>query len=114
MKRMQQRRAEFSIGVTYDTPRAKVAAIPGMIRQIVEAQPKVRLDRTHFKSFGDSALLFETIYFVLEPEFNLYMDTQQNINLQLMERFEAEGIEFAFPTRTLYLKREDSQRDSAA
>ena len=102
--RIEERRANFTVGVTYDTPKEKIEEIPEMIRTIVEAQEQVRFERSHFKEFGDSALLFETIYFVLVPAFLVKMDVQQAINLELMQRFEAEGIEFAFPTQTIYLE----------
>lgn len=105
-KRMQERRIVFSLGVTYQTPREKVAAIPGMLRSIVESSGEVRFDRAHFARLGDSALEFEVVYFVLKPDYNVYMDIQQAINLALLARFAEEGIEFAYPTRTLFIQRE--------
>jgi len=102
--RLNERRANFTVGVIYDTPKKKIEEIPTVIREIVEAQDQVRFERSHFKEFGDSALIFETIYFVLVPAFQVKMDVQQAINLELMQRFEAEGIEFAFPTQTIYLE----------
>ena len=102
--RLTQRRANFSVGVTYDTPKEQAEQIPGMIQEIVEKQDDVRFDRSHFKEFGDSALIFETVYFVLVPAFATKMAVQQAINLELMRRFEEEGIEFAFPTQTLYVE----------
>ncbi|MEQ8789365.1 MAG: mechanosensitive ion channel family protein [Pirellulaceae bacterium] len=104
-KRMFERRVVFGIGVTYQTPREKLAEIPGMIRAIVESQEQIRFDRSHFKEFGDSALNFETVYYVLGPDYTMYMDIQQNINLALFEKFEQEGIEFAYPTQTLFLEK---------
>lgn len=100
-KRMQERRVTFGFGVTYDTPRSMVARIPGMVRSAVEQQGDVRFDRAHFQGFGESALKFEVVYYVLSPDYNRYMDIQQAINLELMDQFEREEIEFAFPTRTL-------------
>ena len=100
-KRMQERRVTFGFGVTYDTPRSMVARIPRMVRSAVEQQGDVRFDRAHFQGFGESALKFEVVYYVLSPDYNRYMDIQQAINLELMDQFEREEIEFAFPTRTL-------------
>lgn len=102
-KRMRERRVTFGFGVTYQTPRSTVATIPGMIRSAIEQQEDVRFDRAHFKEFGDSALVFEVVYYVLSPDYNRYMDAQQAINLELMEQFEREEIEFAHPIRTLRL-----------
>jgi len=107
-KRMVERRILFAIGVTYQTPREKLARIPAMIRESVESQENVRFDRAHFKEFADSSLNFEIVYFVLSREFGDYMNVQQTINLEIMSRFEAENIGFAYPTRTLFLERGES------
>ena len=101
--RMYERRVVFTIGVTYDTPREKLLEIPNIIRESVEAQEQTRFDRCHFKEYGDFSLNFETVYYVLVPDFNVYMDKQQAINFRMHERFENEGIEFAFPTQTIHL-----------
>ena len=102
-KRMFERRIVFTVGVVYGTPHDKLAAIGGWIREIVSAQPETRFDRSHFSAFADSSMNFETVYYVTKPDYNVYMDIQQAINLAIVRRFEAEGIEFAFPTRTLHI-----------
>jgi small-conductance mechanosensitive channel len=102
-KRMQERRVVFNFGIVYDTPVQKIKLIPQMVKGIVESIKDVRFDRAHFKSFGNFSLDFEVVYFVLSPDYNFYMDKQQNINIRLFETFEKEGIGFAFPTQTVYL-----------
>ena len=102
--RMFERRVEFKIGVTYQTPRDKLAEIPGIIREAVEREDNTRFDRSHFFEYGDSALMFVSVYFVLGPDYNQYMDIQQAINLRIHERFEQEGIEFAYPTQTVFVQ----------
>jgi small-conductance mechanosensitive channel len=101
--RMFERRVVFSIGVTYETPRDKLQLIPEIIREAVEAQEKTRFDRSNFSKFGDFALLFETVFYVLSPDYNVYMDIQQAIYFNIHERFEQEGIEFAYPTQKLFV-----------
>ena len=105
-KRMYERRVVFSIGVTYQTTHDKLAKIPKMIRGIVEAQDPIRFDRSHFKEFGNFSLNYETVYWVKSPDYNKYMDIQQNINLALYKKFEEEEIEFAYPTQTLFVSNE--------
>lgn len=102
-KRMAERRVVFTVGVVYQTPYDKLVRIPQLLREVVERQPNVRFDRAHFKEYGDSALVFEVVYYVLDPDYAVYMDTQQAINLEIFRRFEEEGIEFAYPTRTVYV-----------
>jgi small-conductance mechanosensitive channel len=101
--RMAHRRVVFPLGVTYQTPRHKLSLIPDIVRAAIEEQDKTRFDRSHFKEFGDFSLNFESVYYVLSREFNDYMDIQQAVNLRVHERFEAEGIEFAYPTQTLFV-----------
>lgn len=100
-KKMYERRVEFTFRVVYNTPVEKLERLPALIRALIEQQPKTRFDRTHFKEYGESALIFEVVYFVLDADFNLYMDIQQNINLAIFRRFEEEDIVFGFPTRTI-------------
>jgi small-conductance mechanosensitive channel len=102
-RQMRERRVLFTVGVTYQTPREKLGAVAQWLREAVEAQPNTRFDRAHFKEYGDSALVFEVVYHVLDRDYNLYMDVQQAINLAVFERFAREGIEFAYPTRTVHL-----------
>jgi small-conductance mechanosensitive channel len=104
--RMFERRVVFKIGVTYQTPRDKLTKIPGIIKEAIEAQDKTRFDRSHFNEYGEFSLNFESVYYIQGPDYNLYMDIQQAINLLIHERFEEEGIEFAYPTQTLFLARQ--------
>jgi len=106
--RMFERRILFAIGVTYGTPRAKLEQIPGILREAVEKQDKTRFDRAHFKQFGAYSQDFEVVYYVTVPDYNAYMDIQQAINLHIHARFEDAGIEFAFPTQTLYVVRPEA------
>lgn len=102
-KRMYERRVVFSFGVTYQTCYEQLKNIPVMVREIIQSQEKTRFDRAHFKEYGDSSLNFEVVYFVQSPDYNLYMDIQQAINLAIFQEFAKAGIEFAYPTRTVYV-----------
>ena len=110
-KRMNQRRISFSVGVVYETPLDKLERIPSMLRDAVEKQENSRFDRAHFKSLGDFALVFEVVYFVLMADYTLYMDIQQNINLEIVKQFEREGIAIAYPTQKLLI---DTEEDGLA
>lgn len=112
-KRMHERRVVFPLGVVYDTPTETMEALPGLIQEIIEAQDQVRFDRAHFQGYGDFALTFEIVYWVLSPDYNIYMDIQQAINLEILRRFRERGVEFAYPTQTLYLSRPDAETEPA-
>ena len=113
-KRMQERRVVFQIGVEYGTSPELMQAIPDMIRTVIQALPDTRVDRIHFKEYGDSALVFESVFYVLSPDYNVYMDRQQAINLALYRQFGELNIGFAFPTRTVMLKMLPEEREDVA
>ena len=105
-KRMAERRVLFTIGIAYETPYEKVAAVPAVLRAIIESQKPTRFDRAHFARYGDSALIFEVVYYVLAADYATYMDVQQAVNLAIFRRFEDDRIEFAYPTQTIHLRQQ--------
>jgi small-conductance mechanosensitive channel len=102
-KRLAERRAVLAFGVPYDTPPDAVERIPGMVRALVEAQDLTRFERAHLKGLGASSLDFEAVYWVLTPDYGVYMDRQQAVNLGLLRAFEREGIDFASAAPTMQL-----------
>jgi len=100
-KYMQQRRVVFGFRLSYRTPVEQVEEISRVTRQIIESVEQTRFDRAHFKTFGDSALEYEVVYYVLSPDYNVYMDIQQRINLELMRACAARGVRFGHPLRVL-------------
>jgi small-conductance mechanosensitive channel len=104
--RMGDRRAVFQFGVSADTSTQLLAAIPGEVRKIVEAQPETRFDRCHFMTFGDTAsgntaMLFELVYFLTNPDYLVYANTQQAINLAMLDRLREMKVQLAVPTKAL-------------
>jgi small-conductance mechanosensitive channel len=102
-KRMAERRVAFTIGVEYGTPSEALREIPAMIRELITGTPNTRFDRSHFWSLGESALLIETVYFVRSPDYNLYMDIQQHLNLEILRRLEDMQVRVAVPGRKVLL-----------
>lgn len=107
--RMFERRVQFDIGVTYATRRDQLKIIPTIIREAVERQDKTRFDRSNFKEFGKYSLNFESVYYVMGPDYNQYMNIQEAINLHIHERFEQESIEFAFPTQVVHVEQNSAR-----
>ncbi len=103
-KRQTERRVVFTLTFPLATPPAAMARVPALVRGIVEAQPDVRFDRSHFSAITDQALAVETVYFVTTADYNLYMDTQQRINLALLEQLAAADVSLAVPTRAVVVR----------
>jgi len=105
-RKLEKRRVTFTIGVTYDTSVEKLRKIPHIIKDIFEKVETADLDRVNFTEFGDFSLKFLIIYYVNSADWGKYLDTQQRINFDIKEAFEHEGIEMAFPTSTIYVKKD--------
>jgi small-conductance mechanosensitive channel len=105
-KRMAERRVQFGFGVEYTTQLEQLREIPQLIANIIAAREGTRFDRAHFKEYGDFALNFEVVFFVLSPDYNVFMDHQQAINLEIFAAFAQRGIQFAFPTQKVLLTSE--------
>ncbi|MBN2486976.1 MAG: mechanosensitive ion channel family protein [Bacteroidales bacterium] len=102
-KRMEKRRALFRLGVTYQTSFESLKIIPTIIKDIVLENADVEFDRAHFFEYGAFSLNFEVVYFIYGADYVKYMDIQQSINLRIFEEFSKRGIEFAYPTQTLFM-----------
>ncbi|MBN1500722.1 MAG: mechanosensitive ion channel family protein [Spirochaetes bacterium] len=104
-KQMDKRRVVFHLGVTYGTSHEKLELIPKLVKYIITNTENTEFDRAHFQNFGDFSLNFEFVYYVTTGDYNIYMDVQQIINLEIVKAFESEGIEFAFPTTTVHISK---------
>ena len=102
-KHMEARRATFSLGVTYETSLTQLKAIPAILEKIIKNAGNAKFDRAHFKSYGAFSLDFEVVYYVLNGDYNQYMDIQQQINFAVKEEFNQRGIVFAYPTQTILM-----------
>ncbi|MBE0602844.1 MAG: mechanosensitive ion channel family protein [Deltaproteobacteria bacterium] len=104
-KRMAKRRVVFRIGVTYQTPAKALREIPGIIADTFREIERATLDRAHFFSYGDFSLIYEIVYYVEGNDYTRYMDIQQAANLRIYDEFGKRGIEFAYPTQTLFVSK---------
>lgn len=103
--RMGDRRVVFTISVPYDTTATKLERVPAILREEIERLDRVRFDRSHLVAFAESAIQFETVYFVLAADYLEYAERNQRVLLAVHRRFEDEGIELAIPTRTVRVDR---------
>jgi len=106
--RMRERRISFTVGVALDSMPDKLRKVPAALRAIVEAEKNTRFDRSHFARIGAGALEFETVYFVTTPDYGVYMNIQQNINLRTIELLDQEGLELAVPVQRVWQHQADA------
>ena len=99
-------KTEMNIGITYDTPAPKVRRALMLLEEIYRAHPKTTDLVISFTKFADSSLNILVVHWWNGVEQKPYLADMQELNLRIKECFDAEGIAFAFPTQTLYVKRE--------
>jgi small-conductance mechanosensitive channel len=102
---MEKRRILFNLGVTYQTPADKLRQLPGLIKSVIESEEFAEFDRAHFAAYGDFSLNFEIVYFVTNPDFKVFREVQQSINFKIYDEFAKLGVEFAYPTQTIFLEK---------
>ena len=99
-------KTEMNIGLTYDTPAEKVKRATVLLEEIFRANPKTGELIISFNKFADSALNLFVVHIWNGTDAKQHFAEMQELNLQIKTRFDAEKIEFAFPTQTIYLKTE--------
>jgi len=96
-----------NITVTYDTPPEKVERAVEIIKEILDAgKEKLHPEfssRVYFNNFNDTSLNILVLYWFSPPDYWEFLAFDQTFNMEVLKRFNEEGIEFAFPTQTLYL-----------
>lgn len=103
-----QRRVTFAIGIIYQTPEEKAEAIPEMLREIVEAEGFIFVNAGLVR-FGASSLDYEVNFDVPDPDTHDYFLARHRMGLAIWKRFNAEGIEFAYPTQTSFTAAPDGR-----
>lgn len=103
---MERRRRQFRIGVEYQTSNEKLRKASSIIKEVIQSLEICEFERAVFEGFGDFSLNFLCSYYVNSPDFNAFMEINQKINLEIKEKFEQEGIQFAFPTQTVLLPKQ--------
>ncbi|MEO6030943.1 MAG: mechanosensitive ion channel family protein, partial [Burkholderiaceae bacterium] len=104
--RMARRRVVFGFRVPYDTHPDNVEHIIAQVRGYIEAAQPTRFDRGHLANFGEYGLEFEFVYHVLDSDYTVYRDVQQQVNLQIMKLLRGMDVKFAVPARVLSMAQE--------
>ncbi len=96
-------RTELNLALNYDTPVDKIKRATAILEEIFRSHPKTGGLLISFNKFGDSALNIYVAHVWKGIDADEQLLQMQQWNLQIKQRFEAEKIQFAFPTRTLHV-----------
>lgn len=103
--RLERRRVLTTLGLAYETPNAQLEKIPDAIQKIIESIDQAEFERIYFKTFGDSALVYELTYHVNSSDFNTFTKIKHEINLQIKAWLEKQNITIAYPTQQIYISK---------
>ncbi|HCE98801.1 MAG TPA: hypothetical protein DER10_09925, partial [Elusimicrobia bacterium] len=104
-KQMQRRRVVLKTAVVYQTPLEKLKLVPDMMKEAVLSLGNASFDRSTMSGLGDFSIDFETVYWVESPDYNFHMQAQEKFLQAVIAKFQKEGIEFAYPTQTLFVQK---------
>jgi len=104
----------MNIGVTYDTPSTQIERAMQIINEIYRPHPKTADLLVSFNKFESSALNILVVHWWNSTDYADYLAGFQKLNLELKRRFDAEGINFAFPSQTVYLRQDSQWRVASA
>lgn len=109
------RRVVLNIGLTYDTSPEKMKeaidilkALPARVKNVSSNPSDIT---AVFTNYADSALVIMYIYFI-EKQGDILGDTS-NMNMEILASFNKAGLEFAFPTQTVYIQKEEPEENTA-
>ena len=104
-------RRTSNLTITYGSGHEKAGRAVEVVKEVLAEVPEVNTDpgrppRVYFSDFNDWSLNIYMSYWVKPPDYWLYHEVNERVNFEIMKKFEAEKIEFAFPSQTLYMKKE--------
>mgnify|MGYP003650020948 CR=1 FL=1 len=108
MTRLARRRTRFGIGVIYQTKPDEARRIPGLLKKIVEDNDAVFI-RSGFVGFGDSSINFELDFDIMSSEYDVVYEGRHTIGLAILQTFNEQGLEFAYPTQTTFTAAPDGE-----
>jgi len=104
MQRMSRRRIETVFGVIYQTEADLADRVPEIVAEIVKDVPAVDFEYCGMSAFGPSSLDYTLVFYSLQPDFNRSMAAQSRVLLALFRGLQEHGLEFAYPTQTLFIE----------
>jgi MscS family membrane protein len=97
---MPQRRVDAVLGVTYDTPPAKIEPALQDIRALLRADPGVHPAQVvvSLADFSDASLRVQILYFTADPDWESHMAVRERVNLGILRALAARGVTLSYPS----------------
>jgi MscS family membrane protein len=110
-----KRRQRFLVQVSYSTPREKLQELVTVIERLLANNPLIEGStcQVRLNNFGESSLDILVIFHLLVGDYTSELSEREAVLLQIMNLVHDAGVEFAFPTRTLYIENYSRQSQAA-
>ena len=107
LSKRPMRRCAITIGVTYDSTAAKMEQLVSSLREMLveDEMSEQEGSNVHFTDFGDSSLNVELLFFIRTTDYSQFLQSRQDLNIKIMHIVEELGLDFAFPSTTVYLEK---------
>jgi small-conductance mechanosensitive channel len=112
-KRMHSRRVQFNLRINPATPPALAAKLPPQLSAIIEAKDKVKLDHVNLTLLDQNFIEYDIVYNLLDPDYGLFLETQQQVLLEALELCGELGISMAPRAQQLVLSEGDAGERAA-
>jgi len=96
----------MTISLTYDTTPAKMQEAVGILREIFQKHPLTHDAWVYWKDYAACSLDIFVVYWCKSTDFKAFLNALEEINLEIKRKFDAAGLDFAFPTQTIHLHQE--------
>ena len=104
VSKASKRKIDISFGVTYDTPNEKLQEAQDIVRAVVTERQDIHKDFHIFIDKLDSSSINVRFYgYAKTKSFFTVLDIRGQIYQEVIKRYRAAGIEFAFPSQTIYM-----------
>jgi MscS family membrane protein len=100
----------MTISLTYDTTPEKMREAVTMLREIFQRHPLTHDVWVYWKDYAASSLDIFVVYWCKGTDYKAFLQALEELNLEIKQRFDAAGLDFAFPTQTIHLANNDGRQ----
>lgn len=102
-RKLERRREVLRIGISAETSVDVLRDLPALFAEVISAQVDSTFSRAHLSELGEYAFMYEVVYFIESPDYDVYMDAKEQIHLGILERLQEKEIELPYPTQSIVL-----------
>ncbi len=107
LSKRPMRRCTITIGITYNATAENMQELVTSLRKVLvdDDMAEQNGSNVHFTTFGDSSLNVEMVFFIRTTDYSKFLQSRQDLNIKIMHTVEKLGLDFAFPSTTVYLEK---------